>query len=385
MRREKFESILKTGFVFMTLCLMPLSALAQADSLSNKKATTDCEASLAIATGEFNAGRFFSLPSILNDCLVKGFTKEQRVRAYILLCQVYLINDNPKEAENSYLKLLEADPEYLATPEMDPIDVVFLSKKFTTQPVFTPHVKAGINAAFISLIHSQNPGSDSTSTSNTIKPGWQLGGGLDWNMSDRVGLSLDVLLSNYAFGKTTKNIFKNDYREEITRLTWLDLPLYLKYQHDAGRFRPYGYLGYGFHLRLSSKAQIKTVNVENSAGGGSQFPTEGTDVKLTDRQNFLNRSLVLGGGIKYKVGKNYIFADLRIQMGLTNVTNTSKNINISNEDLTKYGFISDLYRVNSINLTIGYIFPVYNPRMKGGWRPKGLIGKILYGNKVIAE
>src|SRR6267154_5304702 len=99
----------------------------------------NCEQTLSLAAAEFEAGRFYGLPDILKSCLAKGFSTEQKIRAYLLLTQTYLILDNPTAAENSYLQLLKADPEYVANPVRDPIDVYYLSKKFTTTPIFNPY------------------------------------------------------------------------------------------------------------------------------------------------------------------------------------------------------------------------------------------------------
>ena len=116
--------------------------------------SSECEQSLNQASDEFNAGHFSGIPALLKPCLEgNSFTNEQLVRAYLLLCQSYLINDDPISAEDSYLKLLKADPEYVATNEKDPVDVVYLSKKFTTTPIFTPHFKIGPNFSTQSLIH----------------------------------------------------------------------------------------------------------------------------------------------------------------------------------------------------------------------------------------
>ncbi len=361
--------------------IIPQVSLSQIDSVFRKKEVTDCEASLAIAAGEFNAGRFFSLPAILKRCLEKGFTKEQKVRAYMLLCQVYLINDSPSEAEASYLKLLKADPEYIANPNTDPVDVVYLSKKFTTRPIFTPHLKVGINTSFTSLIQpfSTNSKPDSVKISSGLKPGWSFGGGLDWNVSDRVSLSGDLTVSKRTFEKEEKSIFRLDETVEIADLVWMDVPIYLKYQGVTGLLRPYAYAGYAYHIRISSAAQLTYNNIKED---GSQAPTNG-DVNFSSRQSLLNRSFIIGGGVKYKTGKNYVFADLRMQLGLSNVTIASKSIDLLNT--TTYSYINDLYRVNSITFSVGYIIPDYNPRKIGGWQPKGFLGKILYGNKATTQ
>jgi hypothetical protein len=369
------------------MCIvLPFVGHSQTNTIANQKEVTDCEATLAVATSEFSSGRFFSLPSILENCLKRGFTKEQRVRAYILLCQVHLINDNPAEAEASYLKLLQADPEYIATPEIDPIDVVYLSQKFTSRPIFTPSIKGGFSTSFVSLIRNLSPVMDSVSISKPLKLGWTLGGGVDWNMSDRLALSLDLLLSSRTIQKTMTNVFDGDLISQTATFTWLDIPLFLKFSDYTGKWRPYGYLGYGFHFNFSSNAQYLFENVSIDVESGS--PTNTTDeanLDFTKRQNLFNRSFVVGGGLNYKVGKNYLSADLRMNIGLSNLAKTNSNLNAANPEYTRFSYVDDLYRLNSVQLLLGYTIPYYNPRRKGGWMPKGFLGKILYGKKAIAQ
>src|SRR5690348_8801996 len=112
---------------FFLLAMVSFGALGQGQ---------ECEQTLNRATAEFDAGRFYALPSLLKPCLDNGFSKEQKVRAYLLLTQSYLVLNDPIAAENSYLQLLKADPEFVANPVRDPVDVYYLSKKFTTTPLF---------------------------------------------------------------------------------------------------------------------------------------------------------------------------------------------------------------------------------------------------------
>ena len=110
--------------ILLTISSLPLSGQQQ-----------DCEAVLAEATDEFNAGHFYSIPSILDNCLTK-FTSEQRLRAHLLLVQTYLLLDNPIGAKTSYLEVLKENPEFVPNLEALPIDVVYLSKQFTTDPEY---------------------------------------------------------------------------------------------------------------------------------------------------------------------------------------------------------------------------------------------------------
>src|SRR3954465_14724663 len=95
----------KLAITFLLLCTQ--IAWAQKD---------DCEQTLTNALEEFNAGHFYGLSAKLKPFIDNGFTLEQKQRAYLLLTQTYLLIDDPIAAEDSYLKLLKANPEF-ATDE----------------------------------------------------------------------------------------------------------------------------------------------------------------------------------------------------------------------------------------------------------------------------
>src|SRR5687767_6035217 len=119
------------------ILLLSLSAFAQDES---------CELTLAHASEEFQGGHFYSIPSILSPCLDK-FTPEQQQRAFVLLTQTYLLLDDPYSAKHSYLRILRANPEFVADEDLHPSDFVYFSKKFISTPVFAWFVKAGANVS----------------------------------------------------------------------------------------------------------------------------------------------------------------------------------------------------------------------------------------------
>ena len=75
-------------------------------------AQNECELTLTRATEEFNAGHLYGIPAMLNDCLNRNQKGEWRQRAYLLLAETYLLLEDPIGAENSYLEVLRANPEY---------------------------------------------------------------------------------------------------------------------------------------------------------------------------------------------------------------------------------------------------------------------------------
>lgn len=325
--------------------------------------TKDCLQTLAEVNEEFNAGRFFGIPGMLKECLDNGFTNEQKVQAYHILTQAYLILDDPIAAEDSYLKLLKADPEYVATPEKDPIDLVYLSKKFTATPVFTPHLRIGGNVSLVRTIQEINTEGYDVSRSNTLKPGFQVGGGVDWNINDNLSIGAEVLYSTKSFKATKSGISVDDIQEVTEKQNWFDIPLYFKYRDNGGKIRPFGYIGGSLNLLIGAKADLKT---ENLSSDGSRVPTEGPNVKLGYKRNFVNRSFLVGGGAYYKIGKDFIFADLRYMGGLSNLTNEKENYYDEDGNLSRtiprYRWTGDYFRLDNISISIGYVRPLYNPR-----------------------
>ena len=348
-------------FLLLTLLWLGITFSLLAQNSDN------CEQTLNTATAEFEAGRFYSLPGILKPCLEKGFSVEQKVRAYLLLTQAYLVLNDPISAENSYLQLLKADPEYVANPSRDPIDVYYLSKKFTTTPIFTPQFRLGLNTSLPRTIYSVNTSSaqDQLSSSRIFKLGYQVGGGLDWNIDDKWSLCLGVQYAKKSFKTVLHDNNANSQETFTEKQDWIDLPIYIRYSSDSGKIRPFAYVGLAANLLIGSKLTLDNVDI-NAPSHGTQQVSQGPDVSITFKRNFFNRSLVFGGGAKYKVGKNFFYVDVRYMAGLTNLARN--NLTLSNGQLDpiaeKYGYASDFFRLDNLSISFGYVKPLYNPRKK---------------------
>ena len=349
---------------------------------------------LSHAEAEFVAGHFYAIPAILQRCLQsQGFSPEQGVRAYLLLCQVYLIIDDPIAAEDSYLKLLKADPEYVADDKRDPIDIVYLSKKFTATPIFTPHLRAGANTTFFRSIYSISTEPYNVSTQQVLRLGGQGGVGIDWNINDNISLCTEINFSSRSYKRIISGIAGGDEGTVTGNQSWLDVPLYVKYADNRDKkMRPFGYLGFAINYLASAKNVFLFVD-NKPISAGTQLVAEGPSEDVTYQSNLFNRSWIVGGGIKYKIGKDFFYADLRYMSGLSNIALTSKiyyqnpvNVDkaqIGNPDnylsnsLTKYRYISDLYRLDNLSLSIGFIHPIYDPRKVKKARTRSVARKII--------
>lgn len=348
------------------LSIFSKSILYAQGETTASNANIDCAEVLNQAESEFTAGHFYGIPSLLKDCLDK-LTNEQKVRAYLILSQSYLLIDDPIGAENSYLKLLEANPEYVADEVKDAIDIFYLSKKFTATPIFTPHGGLGGNVALTRLIHrnSLNPYDEIKKDRSGV--GFQIEAGIDWNLSDHLSLTGEIQYAYKVF-KTTVDIAADPQVHTSTeKQNWIDIPFYLKYRASTGQLRPFGYAGFAFNLLLDSKVELTSTNKYPSLGGNSQTVSEGPDIDIAYMRNFLNRSLVLGGGVLYKIGRNYLYADVRYMPGLTNLMKDKnpyyeEGTYVMGDWETKYHWLSDDFRLDRASISIGYVYPLYHPR-----------------------
>jgi hypothetical protein len=341
-----------------------------------------CEEQLNAATAEYDAGRFYGIPAMLKPCLDKGFSREQRQRAYLLLTQTYLLLDDPIGADNSYLELLRANPEFLPDTALHQIDVVYLSKKFTADPIFSVYGKLGGNTSIArvisSLYTSRTPGSP-PQDDYKLMPGFQMGMGGDWNFFGQLSLTAEVNYSLTAVKRERSGIFGKDILESTDRQNWVTVPLILKYTDNIGKIRPFGYAGYSVSYLLSDNLKVIYENNDDNfesdkIGDFSTEEYESPNRKYRDARNLINQSVVIGGGIRVKNGLNFWFVDLRYSFVLNNLVKEDEVFNTA--EIDRSGHVDDFMRIDVLSLSIGYVFPQYNPRKLKKARTKGILRRI---------
>ncbi|NBW34855.1 MAG: PorT family protein [Cytophagia bacterium] len=364
----------KSGLAISIICLF-----ASLTTFAQDKC--DPEAILTQATDEFNAGHFYGIEALLTPCMGnKTFTKEQLVRAYQLLTQTHLILENPEAAEASYLNLLKANPEYICNPERDPIDVVYLSKKFTATPIFSWFVNVGGNISIprVLIDYEVNAGSDQE---YTLKPRWYAGGGIIWNYNDRLTAEAGLNFSNNTFGYFEDKIFVDDQLTMTETQYSLQLPISIKYTHVRQKLSPYIYAGVTGGLLLSSRQNFLFIDKTPGATAGEGLE-QSAELELNNRfrRDLLNRSLHVGIGFKWKYKLDYLFVDARYGFGLNNIVRDN-NLVRDKDDIfptsvaaLKVGYVDDYFRLDQAMITVGYIKPLYKPRkLKRARTTKGVL------------
>lgn len=384
----------RTGYFLLVLLVLAAVVSSSAQDPAPASPTVqlsdnDCDQRLDKAEAEFEAGHFYGIPSILSGCLTGGkLSTDQLVRAYLVLCQTYLILDDPITAGDNYLKLLKADPEFVPNESDHPIDIVYLSKQYTATPLFTPHFRLGINTSFYRLIHAISTEPYGQTSSDPLRFGFQLGGGVDWNITDNISLAIEGDFSSTSFERElTSGVDKTLIAGSQL---WVDVPLYAKYTFNlTNTWRPFVYSGVAASYLLSANNQFTYTDNKPT---GAQLVAEGPSESVTNQRQRLAFSWVMGIGTRYKIGKNYIYADLRYMAGLTNLANQStiyyrdeaavNPAQVGNRsaylstNATRYHYVSDLFRMDNLSISFGFVKPLYNPRKVKKARTKGVARSI---------
>ncbi|MBX2966678.1 MAG: hypothetical protein KF845_11060 [Cyclobacteriaceae bacterium] len=332
----------------------------------------DCEQTLSLATEEFNAGRFYGIPALLKPCIDRGFGREQRQRAYLLLTQTYLILDDPISAETSYIEILRANPEFETDTALHAIDLVYLSKKFTADPIFSVFGGIGLNTSPVRVIHTINPWGSPISNNYTLRPGFQFRGGIDWNITRELALSgeFNLLNSSYRKSQTRANHDRVTY---IGNQWWMVMPVSIRFSDTKGKYRPYGYGGFAVQWLVSETGRVTNIKTDEIDGGTPQSNTrESPTLRLTSFRNKINQSFFVGGGVRIKTGLDYVFADLRYSFGLTNVVVPTSTYG-GQTPAIEFGHVDDYFRIDNLALSVGYVHPIYNPRKLKRARTKSVL------------
>ncbi len=318
-----------------------------------------CEEQLNAATAEFEAGRFYGIASMLKPCIDKGFTNEQRKRAYLLLTQTYLLLEDPIGADHSFLEVLRADPEFETDTARDQIDLVYLSKRFTAAPQFSVFGRLGANISQVRVIQTINA-SGETGVANAYKQraGFQTGIGADWHVTDRFMATAEIDYVSTAYQKSQVS-YQNDLLEISDRQHWLSVPVGVKYAVlTRGKYRPYIVGGYAVNLLFNDKAQI---NLYKRDEGEGTLEESSPTIDMNPFRRKINTSFFLGAGVKYKIGLNYVFAEMRYNFGLTNVVKPTSTYG-GDTPATRFGHVDDYFRLDNLSVSIGYVMPRYKPR-----------------------
>ena len=316
----------------------------------------DCAVSLREAEQLYDAGRIENIPQMLQSCIDRGFTQEEKLSAYklIILCHIY--NDDVDRANEDMLAFLKKYPEYELTGT-DPDEFRFIFEQYRTRPVLDIGPMIGVNRSHGMISQPFSP-----FNLNQLKPKYtsdgfsvHLGAMFNFYLGNRFQLSLEPM---YAQSKFQLEYDKPPIPAEalpngldhFERQDFLYIPLSGIYEFDAGQIRPYVRLGF----------QLGYLFTNTTATTQGIFA--GPDEDNLENRNQLNYWAFLGAGAKYKLNKSYFFLDLRYNFGLNQyLISPDKRFTQENHNWV-YMYQDSDFRLNTLMLSFGYARSLYNPK-----------------------
>lgn len=341
--------------------------------LSQVTLAQDCANKLKQAKDLYEQGLLEKVYGTIAECLVKGeskkggFSKAQLLEAYKLLTITYLYDDEYDLADEYLLKLLKLEPEFEVNPAVDPIEFIQLFNSYRTLPIYSFGFQAGGDWTFVQ--RTARFGVEPLGTLQSGAPNFSsYSGGAGFTggikvsryLSARSDVTLGAMYRTNTFTYTSSLTlgFASTVSEETQN--WLYLPVTFNYNFKKDRkdkLWPYLRVGIGAGIRLDAEASlVRSYEAQVSVGA-----IQGIEVDLSSQRRSLYLWGVAGMGIKYKIKRGYLFADLTYNQGLMNVVNTS-NRYANSELIYKYYYVDDDFLTHGAVLTVGFMRSLYKPK-----------------------
>jgi hypothetical protein len=313
----------------------------------------DCAVKLVEAQRLYDAGKIESVPGMLQSCIDRGFTSEERLSAYklLILCQIY--DDDLEGAQGGMLSFLKRYPEYeLSTT--DPDEFRFIFEQYRTRPFLDLGAQVGLNRTHGIIVQPYSPFSLNREKPRYTADGFAFHAGavINFYASSRIQISLEPMYSQANFQLEYDNAEMAGFTrlDHFERQDYLYIPVSGTYEFNLDQFRPY--------LRLGGQVGFLFTNTTSSTQGIFTGPDE----ENLENRNQINYWAFGGAGLKYKLNKQYLFVDVRYNVGLNKyLVSADKRFTQDNHNWV-YMYQDSDFRLNSFMISVGYARSFYNPK-----------------------
>jgi hypothetical protein len=323
-----------------------------------------CAEQIANAEKLYESGQIDKVAAMLEPCLEKGFSKDEKARAYRLLSLCNLYYNQDVEAEKNFLELLKVDKEY-KIKDSDPSEFINLYQEFRTVPVFITGIKFGWGFTDIYNIENYND-INSVESNATYYEAYS---------SFRIGLSFETPIIrelsvvyefyyrwySYHFENVVLDYANVSFKETVGGV---DIPLMLQWNILSNDFVPYVNIGTSLNFLISSKADYIRLDAEGTEYRAALTHEDPLD--LTDSRNFFNYALCAGAGFRWKniIGPGYLTFDIRYSRYMNSLVDPANRANNS-EVLYSFLTTDNVFKVQNTQFLIGYKLPLFLPKHLG--------------------
>ena len=316
---------------------------------------TSCAQTLRLAQSTYEQGRLHEIPIILESCLKSGgFNQQEKVQAYKILTNAYIYLEEPEQADQMMLNLLNTDHYFEVNEAVDPAEFVALYKTFRTTPIYRFGGKLGSIASKPNVANAIEP----TEGTSVYKRGFAFTAALSFEIPITPKLTfnpeVNYLINSFTFTNTIPTDGGDFTLTAVQKLNYISLPLAVQYKVMDNSWNPYAVAGVAFDLLIGG-----TVKSERSRPGFQ--PIESSTFEIADQRGNINTSALVGAGVKRKIGGGFAVAEIRYRYGLANVNTNATTFD--NQNLTfNYHYVDSIFKINALSFTLGYVHNIFNPK-----------------------
>lgn len=319
--------------------------------------TTACALTLRTARATYDDGRLQELPALLAPCLKAGFTQQESVEAYKLLVLSYIYLEEPAKANDAMLSLLRTDPYFEINASADAAEFIALYHTFRTWPVYRVGAKAGVNATMPHVTAYVNA-LEGARVSYTPAINFMSGLAFEIPLTEKFTLNPELYFQLRTFNYESELdlsgglVNSSEGRESQTVIT---LPLSLQYSIAKTKLNPYVAVGLSGDYLLKSTITMSRLRVNANSIQERTFD-------ITESRNRVNINAIASAGIKTRLAGGFVLAELRFTYGLSGINEPSSAFAIDDYLLFDNGYADNSINLNTLSLTVGYIYNVFNPK-----------------------
>ncbi len=314
----------------------------------------DCSESLDEARRLFDSGKLEKVEPTLEPCMKDGFTKSQKTEAYQIIILTQQYDNRPADAEETFLELLEHDPEFEVNEENTPEELLHLVNKHHAPPVWNAGLIFGPVITNARRTNSYSTGNASNETkeytSNSL--GYVIGVKVNRFITKDIEIGAEIQLMRQSF-KSTSDQFGFATIESAETQDWVQLPIMGTYDFSHGKWEPYVSLGVVPAYMIAANAEIKrTVNSGANSGLGD---VTGPDIDMISQRNQFNIASLFAAGVKYKIPRAFLLLEARHSWYFLNQVKSEERFK-NPELLYQYYYVDDNFNIGNIQIMLGFTY-----------------------------
>jgi hypothetical protein len=189
--------------------------------------------------------------------------------------------------------------------------------------------------------------------------GFQAGLMISKNITEKIDVNLEAIYKQTAYSFSLNNPSDGTHLNYIEKQSLYQIPVSATYTFMERRFSPYARIGLicGYLNSSAASGVVKySGNVANDITG--------KEINQIDKRNGLNFWTIVGAGVRYKISKGYLRADVRYNLSLKNQVNNKSWLDSQNDLIWLYRYAESKTYRDDLTFSIGYVRTVYHPRKK---------------------